>query len=55
MEQQIGNGTTVNGTAIKRTKSRESKPTDSHSDITFFPLKQTGWNILYGTTLIEEL
>ena len=33
MEQQIGNGTTVNGTAIKRTKSRESKPTYSHSAI----------------------
>ncbi len=30
-EQQKGNGTVVNGTTIKRTKSRESKPTYSHS------------------------
>ncbi len=49
MEQQKGNRTAVNGTVIKRTKSRESKPTDSHSDITFFSLQEnwmeyTLWN-----------
>ena len=54
MEQQKGNGTTVirttiNGTTIKRTKSRESKPTYSHSAITFFSpqanwMEYTLWN-----------
>ena len=44
MEQQKGNGTT-----IKRTKSRESKPAYSHSTITFFSpqanwMEYTLWN-----------
>ena len=51
------NRTTVNETSIKRTTSRESKPTYSHSAIKqqYSLLKKIGWNVLYGTTLTDEL